>query len=237
MLSRESSGFPQHSSSLLSWALGPEIVCFSCIAQHVRFFKWEFLTEFLIVTVVQYRCIHLFHTNITPSIRIEDFGILNVCMKITFLSIAFTSISNSFYAAIIYTIVVLKKLLLIFKECTSRTRIECFGRLSLRSVTFERIFVIKEKAVTKARVGHSRMNYMYVPIQGFPLYRHATDLLHPSASCFSFLSVRSFISFLLIAINSPGETNEVKGTEGIGIVCPAPTCSFNDLIISLQCAL
>ena len=59
----------------------------------------------------RYRCIHSFHTNITPSIRIGDFGILNVCMKITFLSVTFTSISNSFYAAIIYTryIVVLKK--------------------------------------------------------------------------------------------------------------------------------
>ena len=34
----------------------------------------------IIVTVVRYRCIHSFHTNITPSIRIEDFGILKTCM-------------------------------------------------------------------------------------------------------------------------------------------------------------
>ena len=58
----------------------------------------------------------------------------------------------------IHDIVVLKTFLLIFEVCTSRTRIECFGRLSLHCVTFEHIFVIKEKAVTKARVGHSRMN-------------------------------------------------------------------------------
>ena len=121
-------------------------------------------------------------------------------MKITFLSLAFTSICNSLYAAIIYMIVVLKKRLLIFEVCTSRTRLECFGRLSLRCVTFEHIFGIKKKAVTKARVGHSCM--IYVPIQGFPSYKHATDSLHPSASCFSFLSVRSFISFLLIRLPS-----------------------------------
>ena len=143
----------------------------------------------IIVTVFRYRCIHSFYTNITPSIRIGDFGILNVCMKISFLSVDFTSISNSFYAAIIYMIVVLKKLLLVFEVCTSRTHIECFGRLSLRCATFEHIFVIKEKAVTKARVGHS--GRIDVPIQGFPSYKDATDSLHPSASCPSGLSFHS----------------------------------------------
>ena len=58
-----------------------------------------------------------------------------------------------------------------------------------------------------------------------------------SLSCPSGLLFHSS-SFLLIAINSPGETNEGKGIEGIGIVCPALACSVNDLIsFSAMCTL
>ena len=90
-LSRESSGFPQHSSSLLSWVLGQKSFVFLASLSTFAFFNENFSQKYpfairsdenvvkfarIIVTVVQYRCIHSFHTNITPSLglRTHDSG-------------------------------------------------------------------------------------------------------------------------------------------------------------------
>ena len=74
-LSRESWGFPQHSSSLLSWVLGQKSFVFLASLSTFAFFNENFsqkspfvihldenvakLTR-IIVTVVRYRCIHSF---------------------------------------------------------------------------------------------------------------------------------------------------------------------------------
>ena len=148
---------------------------------HLRFVQLRGSAR-IIVTLVQYRCINLFHINITPSIRIEDFGSLNVCMKTAFLSIAFISIWNSFYAAIIYTIVILKKLLLIFEVCISLSALADWVCTVLHLNIYS---WSKKKPTQKQELG--TLAWIDVPIQGF----RYTLLPLVSLSCPSGLSFHS----------------------------------------------
>ena len=97
----------------------------------------------------------------------------------------------------IHDIVVLKTFLLIFEVCTSRDTHWVLWQIESALCYIWTYIVIKEKAVTKARVGHCRMNWCSHTGPSI-IYKDATDSLHPSASLFLFPVRQVFHSFLLI---------------------------------------
>ena len=121
-----------------------------------------------------------------------------------------------------------KDLLLVLKVNATKTSIKGFVWWSLRCVALNHIFVVKEEAIPRSRVGYFSMyicSHTWLPVvQGCNwLASHISFL-------FLLLGYQIFHFMFVITINSPcGETNEVEGTEGIDAVWPVRACSLRYL--------